>query len=376
VKIVILTGLFPPKWLGGTEIASYYIAKYLAVKGHEVHVITRRDPGLPRNEYVEGFYIHRIGIPRMGTLILKVGGLTLFTLDLCILLKKMQPHIIHAQGILMGLPCLICKKLLKIPFVVMSQGSDVYGYWFYKSLISRLVLKNADAVIALTEDMKKQMLKIHSREISIIPNGVEIETFSAITREEARRTLGIDAHEKILLYVGRLHPAKGVRYLVKAMDIIKNYYGDNVKLIIVGDGEQRDYLLRLTRKLNLENYIIFVGEVPHRNIPIYLKAADVLILPSLREGFPLIILEAMTAGLPIIATRVGGVPEIIKDYENGFVVGPMSPHQIAEKCLLLLKDEKLRKKISKNNIEKAKEFSWEKVTQNLERLYLTLLKRY
>jgi len=371
VKIAILTWYFPPKWLAGTEIASNYIAKYLAVRGHEVHVITQRDPGLPRNEYVEGFYIHRIGIPN-----LKVGDLTLFTLDLCILLKKIQPHIIHAQSIPMGLPCLICKKLLKIPFVVMGQGSDVYGYWPYKSLISRLVLKNADAVIALTEDMKKQMLKMHSREIFIIPNGVEIETFSAITREEARRTLGIDTHEKILLYVGRLYPVKGVRYLVKAMDIIRNYYKDNVKLIIVGDGEQRNYLLQLTRKLNLENYIIFVGKVPHRKIPIYLKAADVFVLPSLREGFGMVILEAMAAGLPVVATRVGVVPEIIKDYENGFVVEPMSSHQIAEKMLLLLKDEKLREKMSKNNIEKAKEFSWEKVTQTLERLYLTLLKRY
>lgn len=90
----------------------------------------------------------------------------------------------------------------------------------------------------------------------------------------------------------------------------------------------------------------------------------------------MVILEAMAAGLPVVATRVGVVPEIIKDYENGFVVEPMNSHQIAEKCLLLLKDEKLREKMSKNNIEKAKEFSWEKVTQSLERLYFTLLKRY
>jgi len=371
VKIAILTPHFPPRWLAGTEIASYYIAKYLATRGHEVHVVTQRDPGLPRNQYIEGFHIHRIGIPN-----LKVGGLTLFILDLCILLTKMQPHIIHAQSIPMGLPCLIiCKKLLKIPFVVMGQGSDVYGYWPYKSLISRLVLKNADAVIALTKDMEMRMLEMYTREILVIPNGVETETFSAITREDARRTLGIDAHEKIILYVGRLHPVKGVKYLVKAMDIIRSYE-NNVKLIIVGDGEQRNYLLRLTREFNLENHIIFIGKVPHQKIPTYLKAADVFVLPSLREGFSLVILEAMAAGLPVIATRVGVVPEVIKDYENGFIVEPMNPHQIAEKCLLLLKDEKLRERMSSNNIEKAREFSWERVVENLEKLYLTLLKRY
>jgi len=370
MKIAILTARFPPRWLAGTEIASYYIAKYLARRGHEVHVVTLWDPGLPRIQYIEGFHIHRINIPS-----LKVGVSILFTPNLCILLKKIRPHIIHAQSIFMGLPSLICKKLLKIPFVVMGQGSDVYGSWPFKSLISRLVLKNADAAIALTKDMKIQMRKIYDREIVIIPNGVETKAFSTITREEARRTLGINTYEKIILYVGRLHPIKGVKYLVKAMSIIKNYE-NNVKLIIIGDGEQRNYLLQLVKELNLENHIIFTGKIPHHEIPIYLKAADVFILPSLREGFSLVTLEAMAAGLPVIATRVGIVPEIIKDGENGFIVEPMNSYQIAEKCLLLLKDEKLREKMSNNNIERAKEFSWERVVESLERLYLTLLKRY
>jgi glycosyltransferase involved in cell wall biosynthesis len=116
-----------------------------------------------------------------------------------------------------------------------------------------------------------------------------------------------------------------------------------------------------------------VGKVPHDEIPAYMASADVFVLPSLSEGFGIVALEAMAMGLPIVATKVGGLLEIIKDGENGFLVEPRNPVEIAEKCALLLTNDDLRTSISRNNREKAKDYSWEKVIERLENVYLHAL---
>jgi glycosyltransferase involved in cell wall biosynthesis len=103
-----------------------------------------------------------------------------------------------------------------------------------------------------------------------------------------------------------------------------------------------------------------------------MAASDVFALPSLSEGFPIVSLEAMASGLPIVATKVGGLPEIVEDGQNGFLVEPRNPGQIAERALLLLNNDKLRQRISGNNKEKVKEFSWENVVSRLEGLYRSL----
>ena len=119
--------------------------------------------------------------------------------------------------------------------------------------------------------------------------------------------------------------------------------------------------------------IDFLGQIPNEKVPQYMAAADVFVSSSLYEGFPNVVLEAMVAGLPVIASKVGGLPEIIKDGENGFLVEPKNPELITEKVLLLLGDEELRKRISRNNRKKAKGYSWESVVERLEEVYRSLL---
>ena len=113
----------------------------------------------------------------------------------------------------------------------------------------------------------------------------------------------------------------------------------------------------------------FVGQIPNERVPQYMAASDVFVLPSLSEGFPNVILEAMASELPIVTTNVRGLPEIIKDGENGFLVEPRSPEQIAQKVLLLFEDNELRETTSRHNKEKAKKYGWETVVQRLEDVY-------
>ena len=363
MKITLLVALFPPKWLAGTEIATYNIAMHLAKRGHQVHVITTQDAGLPKKSLEEGFWIYRLGLSKI-----RFFGVIVFWLKVIFAIKKTNSGIVHAQGIGMGIPAFLAKKLLRKPYVVWGQGSDVYLPWRFKNPISKLVLKNANAVIALTDDMKREMQKICSRDVSVIPNGIDLSSFGYLLRKEARSKLQIKEVEKVILFVGTLRPVKGIRYLIEAMMIIKDK-NENTKLFLVGDGEERTYLENLVKELMLDEYVMFIGEVPNEKVPEYMVAADVFVLPSLSESFGIVNIEAMACGLPVIATKVGGLPEIIRDGENGVLVEPKNPEEIAENIILLLKDDELREGISRNNMKMVREYTWESVVGRLERVY-------
>ncbi|MGI6502371.1 MAG: GT4 family glycosyltransferase PelF [Candidatus Methanoculleus thermohydrogenotrophicum] len=358
MKIAILVGLFPPKWLAGTEIATYYMAEHLAQRGHEVHVITSLDEGLPEENYEKGFYIHRL--PRTK---IRFAGAFIFWADIVRVIQKIGPDIVHAQSLGIGVPALLSKNLLKIPYVVWGQGSDVYLPDWFTKLTSKTIIKNANSVIALTEDMKRAMQAIYNRDITIVPNGIDLKEYISELPVQ-----NVEGAEKRILFVGRLHPVKGIQYLLGAMSIVHRELPE-AKLILVGDGEEREHLETLTDNLGIRECVEFAGRVPHERVKDYMNQAEVFVLSSLSEGFPVTILEAMACGLPIVATRVGGIPDIIEDGTNGYLVDTMNQEQLAEALLKLLQDEKLRRDISGNNREKAKKYRWDAVAATLEGIY-------
>ena len=141
--------LFPPHVLGGTEIATYYMAEHLAKRGHDVHIITTLIDKSVENCYEKGFHIHRI--PQIQ---IPVIGLIIFWVETFRTIKKIGPDLVHVQSFNIAINALISKKLLKIPYVVWGQGSDIYlPHWFTK-LISKTLIKNADCAIALEKNMQ------------------------------------------------------------------------------------------------------------------------------------------------------------------------------------------------------------------------------
>ena len=369
MKIAILVLLFPPKWLAGTEIATHNIASHLAQRGHEVHVITSRDRGLPTESSEQGFQIHRVGFPRV-----RVFGLMAFCMAAVLKVRRLNPDIVHQQDVKLGAVGFMAKKLLRRPWVVWGQGSDVYLPWTFKRPISKLVLKNADAVIALTADMKAEMCKICSRGIDVIPNGVDLERYEALPSKVAiRAELGLDDDDRIAVFVGTLRPVKGVKYLIEAMSIIKHRCA-TARLLLVGDGEERQSIEGMVKELNLEDTVTFLGRMSNDKVPKHMAASDVFVLPSLSEGFPVTVLEAMATGLPVVASRVRGLPEIIEDGRNGFLVEPKRPDQIADRVLVLLADSGLRQEVAAINREKARQYSWENTVEQVEAVYRRALK--
>lgn len=360
MKIAILIPCFLPKWFGGTEVATYHLAGHLAKRGHEVYVITPLDEGLPEESYENGFHIHRL--PKIAT---SFPGGIIFWGDIVRAIQRIGPDIVHAQSLNSGIPALFSNKLLKIPYVVYGRGLDVYHPEWYVKLTAKAVLKNAGVAIALTEDMKKVMQAMYSRDVAVVPNGIDLVEDSARQREA-------ESHGKRALFVGRLSSVKGIQYLLGAMSIVHREIPE-AKLTLVGDGEERERLEHLTDYLGIRECIEFVGAVPHERVQDYMHHADVLVLPSLSEGFPVTILEAMANGLPVVATCVGGVPEIIENNVNGYLVETENQKEVAEALLKLLRDEQLRKRISGNNRGKAERYRWDKVAATLEEIYRNTL---
>jgi len=363
MKIVILVSSFPPKWLGGMEIATQNIARYLAKDGNEVHVVTSLDSGLPEEIQKDNFFIHGASYPKI-----KILGTIIFWIKCFFLIKKINPEIVHSQTIQMGSPSFLAKKFWGIPYIVYCRGSDVYFPWKFKKIISKMVFNSADAIIALTDDMRNELKKYCKKDIIVIPNGIDLEKFKGFSKQAVRDKFKIHFNKKVILFVGNLRSVKGIDYLIGAMNSIKEKVPEAV-LLLVGDGEQKKELEEMVKHLNLEENIIFSGKVLNKYIPEYMSASDIFVLPSLSEGFPMVILEAMASGLPIVATKVGGIPEVVKDGENGLLVEPKNSKQIAEKVLLLLENNELREKISNNNIEKAKEYSWRNTIDKIEKIY-------
>ena len=357
MKIAIIVSLFPPKWLAGTEIATYNLADHLARRGHEVHVITSHDHGLPYLSEENGFYIHRIAWKKI-----RFIGIVSFWAKIHLRIRKIKPDIVHSQSLLSGIPALAAQKFLKIPYVIWGRGSDIYIPGRFTRMTSKPILQNADAVLALTKDMKQKIQEIYDRGITVVPNGVDLERFK-ISSEGKK-----EDNANTIVFVGRLHPVKGVQYLIEAMAIVHREMQD-AKLVLVGDGVERSRLEELAERLDLNDCIQFAGQVPQERVPQVMNQADVFAMSSLSEGFPVVLLEAMAAGLPIVATNVGGIPDIVEEGVNGCLVNAKSPDEIAEKILILLQNDEILKKIAANNREKAELFTWDKITGTVENIY-------
>jgi glycosyltransferase involved in cell wall biosynthesis len=331
MKIALIIMRFPPEYHGGSEIATQSLAKNLSNRGYDIHVFTSRINNVPKMSIESGFIIHRIK-----TVELPLLRNIVFSIRVLWEIKDLKIDIIQSQSISVhnaGLPALVIKKILRLPYIAWGRGDDVFLSKGFEKFFNKIILKNADSVIVLTKAMGRKLSTIITIPFHIIPNGCDAEHFKNLNKDICRKKLNLKKIEKIILFVGRLHPVKGIQYLIDAMVSIEKY-DKNAKLLIIGDGEERYNLESYVNKRKLKDSITFIGELPHSELPQYFAASDIFVLPSLSEGFPNVLLEAMASGLPIIATNVGGVPDIIQENINGFLVEPQNPNEIGKKLFI------------------------------------------
>lgn len=352
-KIAILVAGYPPVYKGGTEIATTYIAKYASYEGHDVHVIAL--DGTSEGEVLykaDNYQIHRIKtIP-----VPYLYGLVALS-SIIAIIRDIKPDIIHAQGSQMGFLALIASKITGIPYMLYGRG-EIYVDWFMKSYITKLLMKHAQRVIAQTENMKLELLKYYNRSIEVIPNGIEIERFGTISKQEARKSLRISQDTMVVLAVGKTRPEKNYLQLIEIMKLV----GGNVVTMVLGGGQQLEMLRR--EALMSGRCVLFVGDKDNNQISTYMSAADVFINTSSSEGFPMAVLEAMASGLPILANNVTGMSEIVTNGKNGYLIKPNDIFEAVISMNMLLYGDRT-KQMAIDNKKKAREYTWANVVKKL-----------
>lgn len=261
----------------------------------------------------------------------------------------------------------ICSRLKK-PIIIAALGSDInmyLRYYFRRSMIVR-ALNHADGVVAVSNSLKSKMVMcgVSQKLVNVIPNGVNDALFNVKDKLKCRVTLGLDPASKIILFAGNLVPVKGIQYLIDAfLALQENVAG--MKLVIVGDGPLKNELISSSRKIG--NSIVFVGRQPHHLMPLWMNACDIFCLPSINEGCPNVLLEAMACGAYIVASNVGGIPDIVDSDATGILVPPGEAGLLRQAL-----ERALSKVVSKNNTRATVTQNWDDNALQLYSIFQTV----
>lgn len=368
MNVLMISANYPPK-IGGPSATVPLLSKYLADTGFNVQVLTE---GFRDHHQIaaidENFTVHRIGcfdgytshsIAQSIRSIISIGkfGIKLSHNSNFDIVHSHDPNISAISGLIIkfqaGIPGVVKysgdlvweflslrNKLEKMTFEEMMRDSRV-SVGFLR-LLEKKIIDGYEKVIVQTMYQRKVLQKflgIKQRKIVVIPNSVTIHELDKTLFLKIR---GLYGDKVILSTACRLVPWKGLNYLIEALRYLPNEF----VLLIFGEGPDKINLEKLSKELKVQERVRFCGKIPHKKIQSVIKATDVFILPSLYEPAGVALLDAFAAGVPVIASRVGGIPEIIHHGKNGLLAKPGDAMDIAEKVTMVTGDsdfvEKMR----------------------------------
>ena len=376
MKILMQQWAYFP-WIGGAEIFTQHLAEHMISRGHQVDIVTglldkpsiEYDNWQKETDGINGVKVYRVRVPEVKYAGIVAGTLRLFTKSLK-LDQQNDYDIIHSHIF----PAMVCGALSKRrkKLLITLQGGDIGEYkesgWFIRTAETPVIhwsLKKADMVHCVSTHIAKAAERLGAREVKVVPNGVDTTIFRPGDKYKLRKKLGYSIRDKIVVSTSRLTPKNGLDYLIQALVPL-----DNIKLIIIGEGEQRKNLESMIRRLKLGKRVILHGALPHQELPQYLAIADVFCRPSVNEGFGISFIESMACRVPTIGTAVGGITDIINHGENGILVPPEDAGALSRALRRVVDDGNLARKIAENGFQTVKQqFTWEKVLQQMEDVY-------
>lgn len=371
MKILIVSHEYPPIGGGGAN-ACYFLSREYVKNGHEVVILTSAYRDLPGNEIVDGVRVIRVRAFRKqeakSTLVEMLSYLISAFMKAGSLAKKESFDICQVFfGIPSGPVGLWLKKRYGIPYVIRLGGGDIPGaqkrYSFIYKLIGKPLGKiwdEAGAVVANSEGLLNRAKKFRESEsFRIISNGVEVEYFCKKPNPHKEQD------DIRILFVSRLIEGKGIQFIIPMMQAIKEKSGKRVFLDIVGDGPYRSSLERVVQECNAEESVTFYGQKSKAELLAFYDRADLFILPSMSEGMPNVVLEAMAMSLPIVMTPCEGSKELVTD--NG-IIAPIEMFQDA--ILGLICDEDKRRSMGTNSRRNIMQyFTWDRAARRYEALF-------
>jgi D-inositol-3-phosphate glycosyltransferase len=245
----------------------------------------------------------------------------------------------------------------------------------------RQVLRRADRVVTATIAEVTQLrflYKANASKLVVIPPGVDVSHFYPISADEAKMYVGLKPEDRMVLFVGRIEPLKGLDTLIHAMSALQLQEKQRVHLAIIGGdpsaspremSAEMARLQKLCDDLAVGQTVVFLGKRDQDKLPYYYSAAELVVMPSHYESFGMVALEAMACGTPVIASEVGGLAYLVKDGETGFTIPDQEPDTLCEKISWLLNDHELHAAMSRRAVEYAQDYAWEKIANQILRVY-------
>jgi glycosyltransferase involved in cell wall biosynthesis len=388
---------------GSVPTVVYYIAKYTAKKGHDVTVLERKWTRTDYQDEVDKIKFVRFDLNICSNISNKeivydqirkpIGALRfisdrfMFALKTNEYLKKDEFDILHvhlpfAANILVN----INRKLSSRVVYTAHIGEERKRFAFDSSVPLALKLFSPDLYlmkrvrksVVLNESLKEKLVKkgIARERLEVIPNGINVEDFN-VSKEENQRIrekYGL-VEGMTVMFAGTVTPRKGVLQLIRAGEILN--LGKKVLFLIVGNlNLDREYAQKVVEYAKIKGVNAkFTGFVPYKDLKALYSACDIFVLPSFEEGQPIVLLEAMASGKPLIGSKVGGIPMQIRDGWNGFLVEPKNERQLAEKIKYLIDHSEERGRMGKNSRELAEgEFNWSKIAERYLEVYREVAK--
>lgn len=362
MKILRVVRDLYPSCVGGTELHAHELSKAQARLGHEVTVLTSSHDGLPEHEHVDGYEVIRIK-----QLCRPLGNG--ITPSLLLDLAKMGNgfDIIHAHSHLSFSTniCAAFRGVRSTPLIItnhgmMSQTAPKMFQDLYMQTVAKWTLKSADRIICYTEQEKAEMvgLGIPKKNVAVIHNGINTNLF---------RPRLLESESKNILWIGRYTPGKGVEYLIHAFAQFHKTHPD-FSLLMIGRGPNKDAMIELVQKLGLEGPVKMWDFVPNHEMPDIYRSARAFVLPSLEEGVPRSILEAMACGVPVICTEL---PQLVNIVSGAGCVVPLRDSQsIAEQLDRIVRHPEWATALGREGVRRARsDHSWDDTVRRTLELY-------
>jgi teichuronic acid biosynthesis glycosyltransferase TuaC len=383
LRILTFTELFPNSFDPNYGIFIYQRSVHLAKRpGIEVIVVApvpyfprwwktsrwRKSSDLPSEERIGGLEVHHPRYFLLPKIWMPFHALTMFLgcrkrvaeLNKRASIDCIDAHFVYPDG----LAAILLGKALRVPVCVSARGTDINVYPSFRLIqpMIRWTLSRASALIAVSAALKKGIVALgaKSEKIHLIPNGVDPERFTPVGREQARRKLGLPLDGPIVVSVGALIPSKGHSRLIRAFAQIAPQH-PTLQLYVLGEGPLHSDLETLVRQLGLQDSVHLLGKQPNNELPQWFCAAEASCLISEREGWPNVVTESLACGTPVVATRAGGIPEIVQSSDLGILVDN-SIESVASGIELALTRKWDRRKISRQ----AGARTWDTVAAEVE----------
>lgn len=359
--------------IGGAEELVLTLLKLLDRNKYEAHLICLCEGPFEAVAAQQGFKTSTIPMKHRMDLS-PVGPLRKY-------IQEQDISIVHTHGVRANLVARIAARKESRPVVtsvhsVLRYDYDTAAKALFARFLTRLTNSRTDRFIAISRAIEEDILGmgVPKDRITLIHNGLDISKFGLPEAAGSMmKKLGLNPNLPIIGVVARLHPVKGHEYFLQAARIMLDK-GVKAQFLLVGDGIYREKLENLCRALNLEQDVFMPGY--YSPVEDIYGISDLVCLPSLMEGLGMVILEAMHFNVPVVASKVGGVPEIIKDGVNGFLVEPRDPEGLAQAMTNILLDSDLRDRLCRQGQETVGVFSMESMIRKEEKIYEDLIARF